>query len=243
MTAFTIYPAIDLRQGKVVRLRQGDPSREKKYSDDPAAVARSWLEAGAAWLHVVNLDAAFGEEDAANRAALEAILVESSRLERSVQLGGGLRTLQQVAEALSAGVQRAVLGTAAIENPRLAAEAVARFGSERIAVALDARAGVLQTRGWLADSGKEAVTMGKELAQAGIEIVIFTNVKRDGTGAGVDLAAAQLLAAAAGLRVIASGGVNSLEEVRRARQAMLEGVIIGRALYEGIIRLEEALQC
>jgi phosphoribosylformimino-5-aminoimidazole carboxamide ribotide isomerase len=243
MSAFTIYPAIDLRQGRVVRLRQGDPSQEKQYSDDPASTARSWLEAGAAWLHVVNLDGAFAEKDQANSAALKGILNETERFGRAVQFGGGLRSLEQIERVFAAGIQRAVLGTAALDNPGFTAEAISRFGRERLAIALDVRNGRLQSHGWLSDSGKDALKVSQELASLGIKTIIHTNISRDGTGSGVDLAASQALAKATGLKVIASGGVNSLEEVRQARQAGLEGIIIGRALYEGIFRLEEALRC
>lgn len=243
MGAFTIYPAVDLRQGRVVRLRQGDPDQETKYSDEPAVVARSWLEAGAEWLHVVNLDGAFGKDSAVNQTALQAILRESERLGRAVQFGGGLRALDQVEWVLSLGVRRAVLGTVVLENPLLAMEAVSRFGPEAVAAALDVRRGRLLARGWQADSGKDVQRVGAELAAWGFQTVIYTDVERDGTGSGAEIAAAQALAESIGLRVIASGGFNSLEEIRQARLAGLEGVILGRSLYEGIIRLEEALRC
>ena len=243
MDKFTVFPAIDLRQGRVVRLQQGDPARQTEYSDDPAAVARRWLEGGAEWLHLVNLDGAMDEPDSANQRATQAIFLEAQSFGRPIQFGGGLRTLEQVALVLAAGVERAILGTAAVENPEIVARAVQRFGMEHIAVSLDARQGIVQAHGWLKGSGKEMRAFGQELASLGLKTLIFTNVARDGTGAGVDIASSQALATATGLQVIASGGVNSLEEIRQVRLAGLSGVIIGRALYEGSFSLEEALKC
>ena len=245
MEGFTVYPAIDLRAGKVVRLSQGEPARQTVYGDDPAEVARQWLAAGARWLHVVNLDGAFGDQDAENRKALAAILgaMTLPGVEGCVQLGGGLRSLDDVARALSLGVNRAILGTVAIEAPDLVGEAVARFGADRIAVGIDAREGQVRVHGWTQQTQLDPVTLGKKLYHFGVRIVIFTNIARDGVGGGVDVAATQHLADATGLRVIASGGVASLADVRRVKAAGLSGVIIGRALYEGQIGLKEALRC
>jgi phosphoribosylformimino-5-aminoimidazole carboxamide ribotide isomerase len=239
MDEFILYPAIDLRGGQVVRLKQGDPARKTVFGNDPAAVARRWLKAGASWLHVVNLDGAFGEPDDANRAALQAIL----GTEVQVQLGGGLRSLDAVASVLTLGVQRAVIGTAAIEDPELVRQAVVNFGAEHMAVGVDAREGRVHTRGWLDDTGVDALTLAKELREDGIETIIVTDISRDGMGSGVNVDLAQQLAQAVGMRVIASGGVDSLEDIRRVRQAGLPGVIVGRALYDGKFSLEEALQC
>lgn len=239
MAEFIVYPAIDLRGGQVVRLKQGDPARKTVFGNDPAAVARRWLEAGASWLHVVNLDGAFGEPDDANRAALQAIL----GTEVQVQLGGGLRSLDAVDSVLTLGVQRAVIGTAAIEDPELVRQAVVNFGAEHMAVGVDAREGRVHTRGWLDDTGVDALTLANELREDGIETIIVTDISRDGMGSGVNVDLAQQLAQAVGMRVIASGGVDSLEDIRRVRQAGLPGVIVGRALYDGKFSLEEALRC
>jgi phosphoribosylformimino-5-aminoimidazole carboxamide ribotide isomerase len=245
MESFTVYPAIDLRAGKVVRLSQGDPARQTVYGDDPAEVARLWLGAGARWLHVVNLDGAFGDRDAENRKALTAILeaTTTTGVEGCVQLGGGLRSLDDVARTLSLGVSRAILGTAAIEAPDLVGEAVARFGADRIAVGIDAREGQVRVHGWTQQTQLDPVTLGKRLYHLGVRTVVFTNIARDGVGGGVDVAATRHLAKATGLRVIASGGVSSLDDVRHVKAAGLGGVIIGRALYEGQVGLKEALQC
>ncbi len=239
MEAFTVYPAIDLRGGKVVRLQEGDPRRQTVYSDDPAEVAARWLAAGATWLHVVDLDAAFGEDAGPNRRALQAILQHGGR----VQFGGGLRTAQAVAELLDLGVSRVVLGTAAVDDPDLVARALARFGPDAVAVAIDARDGRVRTRGWQAGSGLDAVALACRLAALGLRTAVHTDIARDGLGAGVNVAASRALAEASGLAVIASGGVASLADVIAARAAGLSGVIIGRALYEGQVDLKEALRC
>lgn len=233
-----VYPAIDLRGGKVVRLRQGDPARQTVYSSDPAATARRWLEAGAHWLHVVNLDGAFGESGDGNLSALEAILSLGAR----VQFGGGLRSLEAIARALDLGVSRVILGTIAVENPSVVAQALARFGAERIAVSIDARDGLVRTRGWQAESGVPALDLALRLRTLGLRTVIFTDIRRDGLGGGLNLAASRELAQASGLEVIASGGVHTIEDVRAVKEAGLAGVIIGRALYEGTIELASALK-
>jgi phosphoribosylformimino-5-aminoimidazole carboxamide ribotide isomerase len=239
MDEFIIYPAIDLREGQVVRLKQGDPSRKTVFGDDPAAVARHWLKAGAAWLHVVNLDGAFGEVDDANRAALQDILATGAQ----VQLGGGLRSIDAIDTAVNQGVQRVVIGTAAVENPELVRKAVVRFGPGQIAVGVDVREGRVYTRGWVDDTGVDAFDLAGELYKEGVETIIVTDISRDGMGSGVNVAFPQRLAQSTGMQVIASGGVDSLEDIQRVRQAGLPGVIVGRALYDGKFSLEEAMRC
>ncbi|MCC6747771.1 MAG: 1-(5-phosphoribosyl)-5-[(5-phosphoribosylamino)methylideneamino]imidazole-4-carboxamide isomerase [Deltaproteobacteria bacterium] len=241
MKACVVYPAIDLRRGKVVRLAEGDPARQTTYGDDPAAVAEAWLAAGSRWLHVVNLDGAFDEADAGNRQAVRAILERATGEGASVQLGGGLRSLAAVEEALALGVARVVLGTAAVEKPELVREALARFGSVRVAVGLDARDGLVRTRGWRDGAGVAPDELARGFGEDGLRTVIYTEISRDGLGTGVDVPACAALASATGLEVIASGGVGSLEDLRRVRAAGLPGVIVGRALYDGRFGLEEAL--
>ena len=233
-----IYPAIDLRAGRVVRLKEGDPARMTSYSDDPVEMARRWLSAGARWLHVVNLDGAFGESDDANRVALESIL----RLGAQMQFGGGLRSLDAIDTALSLGVSRVVLGTIAIEQPDVVAAAIKNFGAEKIAVGIDARDGLVRVRGWKSNSGISATELALQMRTLGLRTVIFTDVSRDGLGSGLNIAATKELADVSGLDVIASGGVHTIEDIRAARDAGLAGVIIGRALYEGTIDLKRALQ-
>lgn len=236
--SFTIYPAIDLRGGKVVRLKEGDPSRMTSYSNDPAETARKWLGMGAAWLHVVNLDGAFGEGDSANLAALETIL----KLGAQVQFGGGLRSLNAVERALSLGVSRVVLGTIAVEQPDIVEDAVKKFGAERVAVGIDAREGRVRVRGWKDDSGISAMDLAAQMRGLSLRTIIFTDVSRDGLGSGLNIQATQELSNSSGLDVIASGGVHTIEDIRAAHGAGLSGAIIGRALYEGTIDLSEALR-
>ena len=238
---FTLYPAIDLRQGRVVRLAQGDPARQTVYADDPAAMAERWLAQGARWLHVVNLDGAFGQDDAANRAALQAILRVAARRDARVQFGGGLRSLDAVAQALDLGVARVVLGTLAARRPAAVAEALRRWGPERIAVGIDARDGRVQVSGWAEDTALDAVAFAGRLAQMGLRTVIFTDIRRDGLQTGLALAATVALQQASGLAVIASGGVATLDDLRAAQEAGLAGAIVGRALYEGAFSVSEAL--
>jgi phosphoribosylformimino-5-aminoimidazole carboxamide ribotide isomerase len=254
MRIWNVYPAIDLRQGRVVRLMQGDPNQETKYADEPLSVARRWQEAGAEWLHIVNLDGAFGERSQENQAALERILTTGLQ----VQFGGGLRNLESIRRALDLGVNRVVIGTAAVKNPALVKAALEDFGPERVAVGIDARQGKVRTHGWKEAASVTAVELAQQWAARGVHWVIFTDVAHDGMGSGLNLRATKQLAQATGpstalrlrsgqgsghcLNVIASGGVASLEDVRQAYEAGLSGVIIGRALYEGQVRLEDALR-
>ncbi len=235
--SFTIYPAIDLRGGKVVRLKEGDPARMTSYSDDPAETARKWLGMGAQWLHVVNLDGAFGEGDNANRAALESILKLGAR----VQFGGGIRSMDAIADVLKLGVSRAILGTIAIEQPAIVADALTRFGAEQIAVGIDARDGLVRTRGWKDNSGVSAIDLALQMQTVGLGTVIFTDVSRDGLGSGLNIPSTRELAERSGLDVIASGGVHTIDDVIAAKDAGLAGCIIGRALYDGTVDLKEGL--
>jgi phosphoribosylformimino-5-aminoimidazole carboxamide ribotide isomerase len=236
--AWNIYPAIDLRHGRVVRLKQGDPNQETKYADDPLIVARRWQEAGADWLHVVNLDGAFGERGKENQVALERILTAGL----SVQFGGGMRDLDGIRQALDLGVSRVVIGTAAVNNPPLVETALEVFGPEQIALGVDAREGRVRTHGWKETAPMTAMELAQQWADQGVRWIIFTDVARDGMGSGLNLESTVQLAQQTGLHVIASGGVASLEDVRQTYEAGLSGVIIGRALYEGQVTLEDALQ-
>jgi phosphoribosylformimino-5-aminoimidazole carboxamide ribotide isomerase len=236
--SFTVYPAIDLRGGKVVRLKEGDPERMTEYSDDPAETATRWLSAGAKWLHIVNLDGAFGEKDEANRLALRSILKLGAR----VQFGGGIRSIDAIERALELGVSRVVLGTVAVERPDIVVDALEKFGPEKVAVGIDARDGLVRTRGWLDNSGIPAADLALQMQTLSLRTVIFTDIRRDGLGSGLNISSTLQLAERSGLDVIASGGVHSLEDVIAARDANLAGVIIGRALYEGAIDLKKAFE-
>lgn len=232
-----IYPAIDLRAGKVVRLREGDPEKQTIFSDDPLQTAQRWLNEGAAWLHVVNLDGAFKQAND-NSAILEKIV----QLNLKVQFGGGLRTMTDIENALQLGVARVVIGTVAVENPVLVLEALQKFGSDRICVALDARDGKIATHGWTAVSEETPITLGRAMAKKGVEYALYTDVKRDGSMIGANIQDTISLARQTGLKVIASGGVTTMPEIATlAHSGVVEGAIIGMALYKGEITLQEAL--
>jgi phosphoribosylformimino-5-aminoimidazole carboxamide ribotide isomerase len=241
MSEFTIFPAIDLRAGRVVRLRQGDPTRQTVYSDDPAETAERWLGCGAQWLHVVNLDGAFGEGDAANRQALSKILGASLKFSAKIQFGGGLRSLETIHQVLEMGVSRAILGTITVEQPEILAKALEKYGPERVLAGVDARDGIVRVRGWALAATVTPIDLAKRMQQLGLTWLIYTDVQRDGVGIGVDLDGSLNLAQATGLKVIASGGVKSAKDILLCREAGLAGVIVGRALYEGQINLKEVL--
>ena len=229
-----IIPAIDLRGGRCVRLTQGDFDRETAYSDDPVAVARRWAASGAPWLHVVDLDGARLGEPA--QLSLVAKIVAGGA---QGELGGGLRTLEHLAAAFAAGVARAVVGTAAIEDPNLLGEAVAQFGAERIVLGVDARDGMVATHGWAHVSNEPADAVIQRAAMEGVVRVIYTDIARDGTLASPNYAAIAAVAAL-GLSVIASGGVAQYEHLERlAAIPGVEAAIVGKALYAGTLTLEE----
>jgi phosphoribosylformimino-5-aminoimidazole carboxamide ribotide isomerase len=233
-----VYPAIDVRGGKVVRLRQGDPDRQTVYGDDPAEVARRWRDEGAQWLHVVNLDGTLGE------AALNVqMLGRVAELGLPVQFGGGLRSLDDAELALKSGAARVIFGTLAVLHPELIGEAVSRFGVDAVAVALDARGGRVATHGWQARSNWSPSALGKHLAGLGVRHALYTDISRDGELRGVNVERTAELAAATGLSVIASGGVATLADIERLRTAPagIAGVVIGQALYTGVFTLEQAL--
>ena len=242
MKGFTIFPAIDLRRGRVVRLQQGDPARQTTYDDDPAQAAEKWLGSGAHWLHVVNLDGAFAENDTANHEALRAILDTAKGFGARIEFGGGIRSMEMVRRLLNLGVSRVVLGTIAIEQPQLVTAAVEEYGAEKITVGIDARDGNVRVRGWQSKSGILATELALQMRDVGVRTIIFTDINRDGLGSGLNIPSTRALAEASGLDVVASGGVHTLADVMAAREANLAGVIIGRALYEGTIDLKEALE-
>jgi phosphoribosylformimino-5-aminoimidazole carboxamide ribotide isomerase len=233
-----IYPAIDLRHGRVVRLQYGDPARETVHSDDPLATAERWQAAGAAWLHVINLDGALGEATL----ALEALRALAG-VGLPIQFGGGLRSLDDAQKALEAGAARVILGTLVVREPELAGAAVKRFGAEKVVVALDAKGDHVATHGWQQVSAWTPVELGKRFAAMGVIHALYTDVSRDGDLSGVNVAATANLARETGLHVIASGGVASLDDVRHCRETgMIAGVITGKALYSGAFTLEDALK-
>ncbi|CAG0961436.1 phosphoribosylformimino-5-aminoimidazole carboxamide ribotide isomerase [Planctomycetaceae bacterium] len=233
---FTVYPAIDLRKGKVVRLQQGEASQVTVYSDDPVAVAQGFRNQGALWLHVVNLDGAFGESQR-NYTKVGKILEKAHML---VQFGGGLRDASGILFAMAAGAARVVLGTVALRKPEVVAEAVKKYGADRIAVGIDARNGKVAIEGWVETTGVRADYLVKQMMELGVERFIYTDIARDGMMVGPDVEGGKRLCDL-GAKVILSGGVGSLEHVKAAAESGAEGLIVGKALYEGRFTLIEAL--
>lgn len=233
-----LYPAIDIRNGQVVRLSQGEAERQIVYGHDPVAVAQRFVAQGAEWIHVVDLDRAFGSGD--NVESVRRIVAAVGRQVR-IQLGGGLRSLPQVREGLDLGVARVVVGTSAVLDPAFVPAAIAEAGTARLAVGVDARDGMVAVRGWTETSTQRAEDLVRRVSADGVETVIYTDVSRDGMLQGADVAGALALQRG-GTRIIASGGVSSLADVRAVRDAGLAGAIIGRALYEGRFDLAEALE-
>jgi phosphoribosylformimino-5-aminoimidazole carboxamide ribotide isomerase len=233
-----LYPAIDLRSGRVVRLAQGEAARETRYHDDPVAQAERFVAAGARWIHLVDLDRAFGTGD--NGEVLRAV---ASRLggQAQLQVGGGIRSLDALKAVLDLGVARAVLGTAAVTDPALVPRALAHAGSGRLAIGLDARAGNVVIRGWVEATDLRAVDVCRRVLAEGARTVVYTDVARDGMLTGPDVAGATALQAL-GAEVIASGGVATVDDLRAVRAAGLAGAIVGRAIYEGRFTVAEALQ-
>lgn len=236
MAGFTLFPAVDLRSGRCVRLEQGAAERETIYDADPLAVVERFREAGAEWVHVVDLDAAFGE--GSNRPLIRDL---ARRVPVAVQSGGGVRTLNDIEEMLQADVARVVLGTAALEQPELVHQAVQRWGADRIAVGIDARGRQVASRGWRAQSSVDVVALGSRLVDAGIRTLIYTDIERDGMFTGPNLELAAELAQATGAEVIVSGGVRDVADLVASAESGAVGAIVGKALYEGRIELGEAL--
>jgi phosphoribosylformimino-5-aminoimidazole carboxamide ribotide isomerase len=235
-----LFPAIDLRGGRCVRLEKGRADRETEYGGDPLGVAAGFVAAGARWIHVVDLDAAFG--DGSNRAIVHAI---AASVDARVQTGGGLRRDEDVAAVLEAGVARAVIGTAALEDPELVGRSILRWGPERIAVGLDARGRRPAARGWVEESGTDLFDLARAMVALGVRTIVHTDIDRDGMMQGPNLALSAELAAATGAEVVVSGGMRSVEDVRAVARAAdaggIAGAIVGRALYEGALDLGDAL--
>ena len=232
-----IIPAIDLRNDKAVRLVQGDYDRETVFDDDPAAVARSWEEQGGTRIHLVDLDGA--REGRTGQAELAATIARAVSV--PVQLGGGVRSMDDITALIDAGIARVVLGTVAVTNPELVREACERYG-DRIAVGLDARDGRVAVRGWTEDSGVDTIELAQRLANDGVRRFIHTDISRDGAMQGVNIDAMQGFAeAVAPIPVIASGGVTTLNDIRALASTDVEAVIIGRALYTGDVSLPDAI--
>jgi phosphoribosylformimino-5-aminoimidazole carboxamide ribotide isomerase len=236
---FTLYPAIDLKGGRVVRLRRGDMEDATVYSDDPAAQARHFAALGFAWLHVVDLDGAF----AGRPANVEAVRAIRAACDLRVQLGGGIRDAATTEAWLAAGISRVILGSMAVKQPDLARELCGRFPG-RVVIGIDARDGFVATEGWAEASSVRALDLARSFAAAGAAAIIFTDIERDGMLGGVNVTATAELARGAAVPVIASGGVASLEDIAALRRdpSGIAGVVVGRALYDGRVEPAAALR-
>jgi len=232
-----LYPAIDLKDGQCVRLLRGDMAKATVFGEDPAAQARAFAQVGCAWLHLVDLNGAFAGAPV-NGAAVEAIL---NAVDVPCQLGGGIRDMATIEGWLKRGVARVILGTVAVENPALVREAAKAFPG-RVAVGIDARGGLVATRGWAEVTDVQATDLARSFEDAGVAAIIYTDIDRDGAMGGPNVAATAALGRAVGIPVIASGGVSSLADLMALRDVGgIAGAISGRALYDGALDLRAAL--
>lgn len=261
-----IYPAIDLRRGRCVRLRQGDPNAETVFGEDPAQMARHWVSQGAEWLHVVNLDGALGAthdqistlhqnhnhtgfvvENMGQTLPinLQRLVEIRQAVDIPIQFGGGMRTLEDIQLALELGADRVVLGTVAVEKPRLVSAAIEQWGPERIVVGIDARDGKVATHGWQEISHLDMVDLGHQMHAMGVQRVVYTDINRDAMLSGVNIDATARLGDITGLRVIASGGVAGIKDIELLKaheHYNIDGVIVGQALYTGNLDLARAVE-
>ena len=234
-----IFPAIDLRDGKCVRLLRGDFAKETVYSSNPEDVALRWVREGAEYLHVVDLDGAL----AGKPQNIEVIKKILSSVQIPIEVGGGIRTLETIENTLELGVKRVILGSVAVQNRSLVKEACQRY-RDRVVVGIDAKDGITVIDGWGVSGGIPAVELAKELASFGLKTIIYTDISRDGTLSGVNIEATSKLAIESGVDIIASGGVKSLEDIHALKKREVDGivgVIAGKSIYEGTLSLSEAI--
>jgi 1-(5-phosphoribosyl)-5-[(5-phosphoribosylamino)methylideneamino]imidazole-4-carboxamide isomerase len=234
-----IFPAIDLRDGKCVRLLRGDFAKETVYSSNPEDVALRWVREGAEYLHVVDLDGALAGKPQ-NTEVIKKIL---SSVQIPIEVGGGIRTLETIENTLELGVKRVILGSVAVQNRSLVKEACQRY-RDRVVVGIDAKDGITVIDGWGVSGGIPAVELAKELASFGLKTIIYTDISRDGTLSGVNIEATSKLAIESGVNIIASGGVKSLEDIHALKKREVDGivgVIAGKSIYEGTLSLSEAI--
>ncbi|TQS76491.1 1-(5-phosphoribosyl)-5-[(5-phosphoribosylamino)methylideneamino]imidazole-4-carboxamide isomerase [Ornithinibacillus gellani] len=232
-----LFPAIDIRDGKCVRLIQGDYSQEKIYGDSPVDMARKWESLGAEALHLVDLDGA----RTGNSLNENMVIDIASTLNIPVQVGGGIRTIQQIETYLNAGVARVILGTAAIKNEALLKQAVAAYG-EKIAVSIDARNGLVATDGWTETSNMKALELIQKLEKLDIKTIVYTDILKDGMLSGPNIKELAAIQAATNIQVIASGGVTTITDIAQLRNLEMYGAIIGKALYDGTLKFESILE-
>ncbi|HSI66680.1 MAG TPA: 1-(5-phosphoribosyl)-5-[(5-phosphoribosylamino)methylideneamino]imidazole-4-carboxamide isomerase [Planococcus sp. (in: firmicutes)] len=242
MTNFQLYPAIDMRNGKCVRLFQGDYAQETIYGDSPFDMAKQFADAGAEWIHMVDLDGA-----KAGSRVNDQYVIEAAKLPVKIQVGGGIRTREDIEYYLSNGISRVIIGSMAIRNPELAVDFLEEFGAEHIVIGIDAKNGMAATEGWISTSGKSARDVAEYFVSKGAKHFIYTDIATDGTLAGPNIEANRQLVAGNAAEVIVSGGIGTLDDVKKVKQAAGEsniaGVIIGKALYENRFTLKEALEC
>lgn len=235
-----IFPAIDIRGGKCVRLLKGDFAKETVFSDKPEEMAKKWQAQGAEFLHLVDLDGALAGRPQ-NLATVEKIL---AAVDIPVELGGGIRTLESIDEVLALGVRRVILGSVAVRDPELVKTACAKYG-DRIVVGIDAKDGIVAVDGWGVSGDVEATALAKEMKKAGVKTIIYTDISRDGTLSGVNVEATAKLARESGVAVVASGGVKSIADIEVLKpyeKAGIEGVIVGKSIYMGTLDLAEAIE-
>lgn len=233
-----VIPAIDLKDGKCVRLQQGLKEKQTVYCDDPVKMARHWMEEGGQFLHVVDLDGAFDGRPRHQKTVREI----SKSLDIPFEIGGGLRTDEQIQEMLDAGASRVVLGTRACEHPEELARLEEKFGGDQIAVGIDARNGKVQTKGWVETSTRNAADLARDVSAAGIKTIIYTDTSRDGMLKGVNARAVGEICGAVSCEVVASGGISSLADMTKLRElgfSNLVGAIVGKALYDKKITIAE----
>lgn len=233
-----LYPSIDIRSGRVVKLSQGDRSHATVYEQDPVAMAERFVWQGAKWVHIVDLDRAFG--DGENSVVIERIVQRVGSYVQ-IQLGGGLRTMERVREVLSLEVARIILGTAAIVDPDFASSVLAEAGPARVATAIDARHGLVALRGWTETSTLKSVDVAEKLVERGMRTIVYTDISREGMFYGPDISGSLALQET-GAGVITSGGIGTLDDLRAIEKAGIAGAVVGRALYENRFTLQDALK-
>ena len=238
-TPMKVIPAIDIRNGKCTRLVEGDYAREIQFDDDPAEAARRWAGMGAEMIHIVDLD---GAKDGwlPNSQVVERVIAAS---QVPVQVGGGIRTLQDAERLLDAGASRIVFGTALVEDPETVAGAASRFGADRVAVSIDAKGGEVRTRGWVAGTGIDAIGLAERaVTEIGIKTIIYTDTARDGTLTGPNFKSVSAVSLAVDCEVIAAGGVSSIDDLLKLQDIGVSGAITGMAIYTGEFDLAEAIE-
>ena len=234
-----IFPAIDIRGGKCVRLFKGDFAQETVFGDKPEEMAAKWQAQGGKFLHLVDLDGAL----AGKSQNLDTIKKIIAAVDIPVELGGGIRTMENIDEVLALGVRRVILGSVAVKNPELVKEACSKYG-DRIVVGIDAKDGIVAVDGWGVSGNVDAVELAKKMAEAGVKTIIYTDISRDGTLSGVNVEATARLARESGINVVASGGVSSIEDIKALlpyEKDGIEGVIVGKSIYTGSLDLKEAI--